>query len=74
MPSDMESVGIGRSVVFDELESFCKAPREQVAQAMRSLAAMRSMITVDPALLLRAIGVYEIDRRSDTGAVLKRPV
>ena len=29
---------------------------------MRSLAAMRSMITVDPALLLRAIEVYEIDR------------
>ena len=44
------------------LESFYKAPREQVAEAMRSLAAMRSMITVDPALLLRAIEVYEIDR------------
>ncbi len=29
---------------------------------MRSLVAMRSMITVDPALLLRAIEVYEIDR------------
>ena len=45
----------------DVLESFYKAPREQVAEAMRSLAAMRSMITVDPALLLRAIEVYEID-------------
>ena len=44
------------------LESFYKAPREQVAEAMRSLAAMRSMITVDPALLLRAIEVSEIDR------------
>jgi len=44
------------------LESFYKAPREQVAGAMRSLAAMRSMITADPALLLRAIEVYEIDR------------
>ena len=44
------------------LESFYKAPRVQVAEAMRSLAAMRSMITVDPALLLRAIEVYEIDR------------
>ena len=43
------------------LESFYKAPREQVAEAMRSLAAMRSMITVDPALLLRAIEVYEVD-------------
>ena len=44
------------------LESFYKAPREQVAEAMRSLLAMRSMITVDPALLLRAIEVYEVDR------------
>ena len=44
------------------LESFYKAPRDQVANAMRSLIAMRSMITVDPALLLRAIEVYEVDR------------
>lgn len=44
------------------LESFYKAPRDQVAEAMRSLVAMRSMITVDPALLLRAIEVYEVDR------------
>jgi predicted nucleic-acid-binding protein len=44
------------------LESFYKAPREQVAAVMRSLVAMRSMHTVDPALLLRAIEVYEIDR------------
>ena len=44
------------------LESFYKAPRDQVAQALRSLVAMRSMITVDSALLLRAIEVYEIDR------------
>ena len=44
------------------LESFYEAPREQVAEAMRSLTAMRSMITVDPALLLRAIEVYEVDR------------
>lgn len=44
------------------LESFYKAPRDQVATAMRSLIAMRSIITVDPALLLRAIEVYEVDR------------
>lgn len=44
------------------LESFYKAPRAQVAESMRSLVAMRSMITVDPALLLRAIEVYEVDR------------
>ncbi|MGD9704601.1 MAG: PIN domain-containing protein [Acidimicrobiia bacterium] len=45
-----------------ELESFYKAPRQQVASAMRSLVAMRSVITVDPALLLRALEVYEIER------------
>ncbi len=44
------------------LESFYKAPREQVAAAMRSLITMRSVVTVDPSLLLRAIEVYEIDR------------
>jgi predicted nucleic-acid-binding protein len=44
------------------LESFYKAPRDQVATAMRSLISMRSMITVDPALLLRSIEVYEVDR------------
>ena len=43
------------------LESFYKAPRTQIATAMRSLVAMRSMITVDPALLLRAIEVYDVD-------------
>lgn len=44
------------------LESFYQAPREQVATAMRSLVSMRSVVTVDPALLLRAIEVYETDR------------
>jgi predicted nucleic-acid-binding protein len=44
------------------LESFYKAPRDQVATAMRSLIAMRSMITLNPALLLRAIEVYEVNR------------
>lgn len=43
------------------LYSFYTAPRDQVAAAMRSLIAMRSMITVDSALLLRAIEVYEVD-------------
>ena len=44
------------------LESFYEAPRDQVAVAMRSLVSMRSVVTVDPALLLRAIEVYETDR------------
>ena len=44
------------------LESFYKAPREVIAEAMRSLIAFGSIITVDPALILRAVEVYEIDR------------
>lgn len=44
------------------LESFYEAPRDQIATAMRSLLAMRAVATVDPALLLRAIEVYEVDR------------
>ena len=44
------------------LESFYDAPRDQVAQAVRSLVAFDSVVCVDPALLLRAIEVYETDR------------
>jgi predicted nucleic acid-binding protein len=44
------------------LESFYEAPRPQVAEALRSLLAFESIVVVDPALLLRAIEVYETDR------------
>lgn len=44
------------------LESFYETPREQIAQAVRSLVAFDSVVCVDPALLLRAIEVYEMDR------------
>lgn len=44
------------------LESFYKTPRGQIAESMRSLIAFESIVVVDPALLLRAIEVYEIDR------------
>jgi predicted nucleic acid-binding protein len=43
------------------LESFYEAPHEQVAEAIRSLLAFESVISVDPALLLRAVEVYETD-------------
>jgi predicted nucleic acid-binding protein len=46
----------------DLLESFYEAPRDEVAQALRSLVAFDSVVCVDPALLLRAIEVYETDR------------
>ena len=44
------------------LESFYEAPREQVAQAIRSLIGLDTVICVDSALLRRAIEVYETDR------------
>ncbi len=44
------------------LESFYEAPRDEVADAVRSLVAFGSIVCVDPALLLRAIEVYETDR------------
>lgn len=44
------------------LESFYEAPRDEVAQAVRSLVAFDSIVCVDPALLLRAVEVYEMDR------------
>ncbi len=44
------------------LESFYQAPRDRIAEALRSLVAFDSIVCVDPALLLRAIEVYETDR------------
>jgi predicted nucleic acid-binding protein len=44
------------------LESFYGAPRSDIAQALRSLVAFRSVVCVDPALLLRAVEVYETAR------------
>ncbi|HVA43050.1 MAG TPA: PIN domain-containing protein [Acidimicrobiales bacterium] len=44
------------------LESFYETPRDQVAPAMRSLVGFDSVVCIDPALLLRAIEVYEVDR------------
>jgi predicted nucleic acid-binding protein len=44
------------------LESYYKVSRTQVADSMRSLLAFKPIVTVDPALLLRAIEVYEIER------------
>ena len=44
------------------LEDFYETPRPQVAEAIRSLLAFGSVVTVDPALMLRAVEVYETDR------------
>ena len=44
------------------LESVYEVPRDQVAEAVRSLLAHPSISCVDPAMLLRALEVYELDR------------
>ena len=44
------------------LESFYETARDQVGEAVRSLVAFVSIVCVDPALLLRAVEVYETDR------------
>jgi predicted nucleic-acid-binding protein len=44
------------------LESYYEVAREQIAEAIRSLVALDSLVSVDPALLLRAMEVYEVDR------------
>lgn len=44
------------------LESYYEVARDRIAEAMRSLIAFDAIVTVDPALLLRAIEVYENDR------------
>ena len=44
------------------LESFYEAPRHQVAESMQSLLAFDSVVTLDAAMLLRALEVYEVDR------------
>jgi predicted nucleic-acid-binding protein len=44
------------------LASFYEAPCGQVAEAIRSLLSFDSIMCVDPALILRALEVYETDR------------
>lgn len=44
------------------LESFYEAPRGQVAEAVRSLLALDSVVSIDSAVLLRAVEVYEVER------------
>ena len=44
------------------LESFYEVARPRVAELMRSAIALEAIKTVDPAALLRALEVYELDR------------
>ncbi len=44
------------------LSSFYEVPRPQVAEVIRSMITFDSLVTVDPALLLRAVEIFEVDR------------
>lgn len=44
------------------LESFYERPRAEVAATIRSLLALPSIVAVDPAVLHRAVEVYEVHR------------
>jgi predicted nucleic-acid-binding protein len=44
------------------LESFYDVERPRVAELMRSAIGLRTIKTVDPPTLLRALEVYELDR------------
>jgi predicted nucleic-acid-binding protein len=52
------------------LESFYETPREQVADTVRSLLALSSIVVVDRDVLLRSIEVYEVERLDYAAAYL----
>ena len=61
-PGDLVLVDLVVAEVVYVLESFYKAPRAQVAEAVRSIIGFEAITVVDQETLLRAIGVYEVDR------------
>jgi predicted nucleic-acid-binding protein len=44
------------------LESFYQVPRERVAELVRAIIAFPAIVVLDPAMLLRALEVYETER------------
>jgi predicted nucleic acid-binding protein len=55
------------------LESFYEVERAQVAALTRAAVALPAIATVDPASLLRALEVYEVDRLDFAEGVPRRP-
>ena len=52
------------------LESFYETPRRQVAETLRAVLGFAAVRVVDPALLQRAVEVYEIHRLDFADAYL----
>ena len=56
--------------VVDVLESFFEVPRPKVAELVRSIIAFQTVVVLDPAMLLRALEVYEVERLDFADAYL----
>ncbi|HEY3141798.1 MAG TPA: PIN domain-containing protein [Acidimicrobiales bacterium] len=52
------------------LESFYEVPRTQVAELVRAILTFEPVVTIDLALLLRAVEIYEVHRLGFTDAYL----
>lgn len=52
------------------LESFYEVPCDRVAELLRAAIALPTIKTLDPATLLRALEVYEVDRLDFADAYL----
>jgi predicted nucleic acid-binding protein len=52
------------------LESFYEVERSRVAELMRAIVGFPSIVVLDPALLLRALEIYEVDRLDFADAYL----
>ena len=52
------------------LEFFYEVPRDRVAELLRAAIALPTIKTLDPATLLRALEVYEVDRLDFADAYL----
>jgi predicted nucleic acid-binding protein len=52
------------------LESFYEVPRPKVAELVRAIIAFPTVVVLDPAMLLRAVEVYEVDRLDFADAYL----
>ena len=50
------------AVVVDVLESFSEVPRARVAELLRAILVFPAVVVLDPAMLLRALEVYETAR------------
>jgi predicted nucleic-acid-binding protein len=44
------------------LESFYEVPRERLAELMRAAVALPNLKTIDEAILIRSLEIYELDR------------